>query len=179
MNRGAQHGFADVFEQKLESAARERGYTRVPITWIEKPGAVKGAPFLAARTTEPWIYKAGVSLVAELEREPRRDSLHHRSSGLDSTSAKLCAEHNILVAIDVSLLKTLDPVIIGRTMQNITLCRRYGARMCVISNATRAEELLHAPDVHGLLVSLGMSQGEASKALAALGDAYNKHLKKR
>lgn len=179
MARAAQTRFADVFDEKLEGVARERGITRVPVTWIAKPGAVKGAPFLGTRSTEPWIYKAGVAIVAELEREPRRDSLHHRSSGLDSTSAKLCAEHDILVAINLALLRTLDPVTLGRTMQNITLCRRYGARMCVISNATNENELPSPHDVHGLLVSLGMSQGEASKALTALGERYAKHLKKR
>jgi hypothetical protein len=160
----------DIFDPKLEKEAKALGITRVPAVWIEKAGAKPG--FLCARTTEPWIFKAGVRLVADLEQEPRKDSLHHRSSGLDSTTAKLCADHDILVAIDVSILRTLDPTVMGRTMQNITLCRRYGAKMCVISNATHANELLHAPDVHGLLVSLGMSQGEATSAINALGEVY-------
>ena len=167
----------DIFDQKLEKEAAAQGITRVPATWIEKAGAAKG--FLCARTTDVWIFKAGVRLVADLEREPRKDSLHHRSSGLDSTTAKLCADHDILVAIDIALLRTLDPTILGRTMQNITLCRRYGAQMCVISNATKVDELLHAPDVHGLLVSLGMSQGEATKALGALSTAYTAFSRKK
>jgi len=168
----------DVFDPKLEKEAAAKGVRRVPVTWIEKAGAAKGKTFLGATTTEPWIYKAGVRIVTDLEQEPRKDSLHHRSSGLDSTSAKLCAEHGVLVAINLALLRTLDPVILGRTMQNITFCRRYKAHMCVISNATRSDELPHAPDVHGLLVSLGMSQGEASKALTALGEQYTAFLKK-
>jgi hypothetical protein len=170
----------DVFDPELEDVARSRNITRVPVTWIAKAGEAnaKGKPFLGAHVTEPWVFKAGVRIVAGLEREPRRDSLHHRSSGLDSTTARQCAEHGILVAIDLSLLRTLDPVTIGRTMQNITLCRRYGARMCVISNATTAIELPHAHDVHGLLVSLGMGQGEASGTLTALGEAYRAHAKR-
>lgn len=167
----------DIFAPALEAQAKAAGITRIPAVWLEKAGTKNG--FLCARTTEPWIYKAGVKLVTDLEREPRKDSLHHRSSGLDSTSAKLCAEHGVVVAINIALLRTLDPVVLGRTMQNITLCRRYGTKMGVISNATNAGELLHAPDVHGLLVSLGMSQGEASKALTTLGERYSTFLAKK
>jgi hypothetical protein len=170
----------DIVATGMEDEARKRGITPVRVRWVTKSGeGNKHTEILAARTTEPWIFTAGVRLVTELENETRRDSLHHRSSGLDSTTARLCAEHGVVVAIDVRLLRKLEPVTLGRTMQNITLCRRYKTKMCLISNAQTPDELVTPHDAHGLLVSLGMSQGEASRALTTLSDVTKHHSRKQ
>ena len=162
----------DVFDEKLIAVAAQRGIKHVPVLIADTAQQAKG--FCLARTTDQWVFKAGVAALVDLEKDSRRDSLHHRSSGLDTTSAGLCARHGTLVAINLSSLRTLDPILIGRVQQNIELCRQHHVQMCVLSIAKSEAELPHEQDVRSLLISLGMSPGEAKSATDAFGAAYER-----
>lgn len=163
----------DVFAEKLEEAATKRGLTRVPVTIVEKPGQAKGFTF--ARSTEPWVFKGSVHGVIDCELDERKDNLHHRSSGLDTTSAKQCARNGVVYIINLANLRRLDPVVHGRVMQNIALCRKHGASIAVISNAATADELPNELDVRSLLVTLGLPAGEAKRATSELAAAYRRY----
>ncbi len=162
----------DVFDEKLTAVAGARGLVRVAVTIAET--APQAKEFSIARTTDQWVYKANIAALVDLELDSRKDNLHHRSSGLDTTSAGLCARHGTLVAINIANLRTLDPVIIGRVMQNIELCRQHHVSMCVLSFAKTENELPHEQDVRSLLITLGMSPGEAKAATGAFGAAYER-----
>ncbi len=162
----------DVFDEKLTAVAAARDLVRVSVTIAENAQQAKG--FCIARTTDQWVFKAGVAALVDLELDSRRDNLHHRSSGLDTTSAGLCARHGTLVAVNIANLRARDPVIIGRVMQNIALCRQHHAPMCVVSFAQHENELPHEQDVRSLLISLGMSPGEAKAATGAFEAAYER-----
>lgn len=157
----------DIFDPKLEAVARERGITLVTVKRIENP--LHTSAFTMARSTDRSLFKVGVDMLYDLEiLDERHDNMHHRNSGLDSTVAKLCATHDVLVGINLANLRTLDPKTIGRVQQNIALCRQHKAAMAVYSDAKHAEELPYETDVRSLLITLGMTPGEAKDACSAL-----------
>jgi RNase P/RNase MRP subunit p30 len=166
----------DLFDEALSAAAAKRNLQRVHATITAKPGTAKG--FVIATTTEPWVFKGNVHALIDLELDSRRDNLHHRSSGLDSTSAKLCARSNVLVLVNLANLRSLDPVFLGRVQQNILLCRKHGAPLGVVSSAKTEGELPNERDVQSLLVTLGASPGEAKRATQALTKQYEAYTKR-
>lgn len=163
----------DIFDAKLLDAAKARGIIRVDATWIEKPSQANRG-FTIARSADQAFLKAGVSMLADLELDGRKDNVHHRSSGLDSTTARLCAQHGVLIGVNLANLRTLDPLVLGRVMQNIRLCRKHKTAMAVFSNARDASELPDEGDTQALLRTLGMSTSEAKRALGALERATAK-----
>jgi hypothetical protein len=162
----------DVFAAELAETGEKYGLTRVPVTIVEKPGQAKGFTF--ARSTEPWVFKGSVHGVIDVERDARKDGLHHRSSGLDTTSAKQCARSGVVYVINLANLRSLDPVVHGRVMQNIALCRKHGAAIAVVSNAQTEGDLPNELDVRSLLVTLGLPAGEAKQATHELAAAYKR-----
>ena len=168
----------DIFDEKLTDVASKYHHARVPAVFITSSHELSKnvTAFTVANNTDRSLFKAGVRMFADLELLEKKDNLHHRNSGLDTTEAKLCAAQHILVGISLKNLRTLDPVIIGRVMQNIELCRSHGAQMAVFSNATSEGELMHENDVHSLLLTLGMSPSQAKQTLGNLERAYKEFL---
>ncbi len=157
----------DIFEPSLESEAKKRSLVLVRANRIEKPQ--KGKGFTMAASTDRAMLKAGVHMLYNLELlDERKDNVHHRNSGLDSTLAKLCAQQDVLIGINLRNVRSFDPKIIGRIMQNIVLCRTHKTPMAVFSDATNAAELPWEGDVHALLKTLGMSSQQAKAALRNL-----------
>lgn len=163
----------DICNPALKDEAAKRNIKLIDAIRISKP--THTTKFTMAASVDRAFFKSGVSMLYDLELlDKRRDHLHHRNSGLDSTSAKLCASHNILVGINLRNLRTLDPIIIGRVMQNIELCRTHKTKMAVFSDAQTVAELPHNDDVASLLRVLGMTAGEAKQALENLSVALKK-----
>ena len=167
----------DIFDEKLEGTPEAKGRVRVPIVYVQKPAHTQA--FTAARSTDPSFFKAGINLLVDLELlDSRPDHLHHRNSGLDTTSAKQCAANKVLVGINLANLRAMNPVVLGRVQQNIALCRKHGANMCVFSNAKSAAEFAQPQDVLSLLRVLGMSPLQAKQTLTNLERAYRAHVEK-
>lgn len=160
----------DIFDPSLEEKARTRGITLVKTNRVTSPAKLAG--FTMAASVDRAFLKAGIRMLYNLELlDERKDNVHHRNAGLDTTLAKLCAKHNVLIGVNLANLRGLDPKIIGRVQQNIALCRKYHVRMAVFSDARTSDELPHAPDVASLLITLGMTPGQAKETLASLGNA--------
>jgi hypothetical protein len=160
----------DIFNPELETEANKLGVQLLQAKVIQKPTHTKG--FTMAASNDRAFFKAGVGMLYDLELlDTRRDHLHHRNSGLDSTTAKLAAQASILIGINLRNLATLEPVVMGRVMQNIALCRQHKARMAVFSNAGTLEELRNPADVHSLLLVLGMSTAQAKETMQSLTQA--------
>jgi RNase P/RNase MRP subunit p30 len=73
-----------------------------------------------------------------------------------------------LIGINLSNLRKLDPVVLGRVMQNIEICRKHKTRMAVFSDAQSADELPSPQDVQSLLLVLGMSTKQAAETMRSL-----------
>ena len=164
----------DIFNEILVEEAKKRGIERVPAVSITKPTHTN--QFLIANNVDRSLLKSGVHVFIDLELLEKQDNVHHRNSGLDSTSAKLCAEQGALIGINIANIRKQDPIIIGRIMQNIELCRQHKTRMAVISSAKTKEELLDPSDVTSLLLVLGMSPSEAKQTVHNLEKTYKEHL---
>ena len=160
----------DIFNEKLVETAKSRNIQLLKAERITKPTHTK--TFTMAASTDRALLKTPVSMLYNLELlDQRRDNLHHRNSGLDTTLAKLCSQNNVLIGINLANLRTLKPDIMGRVMQNIELCRKHKTPMAVFSDAQTEDELLHEQDVAALLRTLGMSSQQAKQTLSALEKA--------
>ena len=103
-----------------------------------------------------------VDMVVGLEIEGK-DRLKQRSSGMNEVIAKLAKKNNIEIGIDLSKIKGLNLLekgkVLSRIRQNISLCKRTGARIVILD--------IDGKEANSLIVSLGgnTQQGKA---------AYNK-----
>ena len=92
-----------------------------------------------------------------------KDRLKQRSSGMNEVIAKLAKKNNIEIGIDLSKIKGLNLLekgkVLSRIRQNISLCKRTGARIVILD--------IDGKEANSLIVSLGgnTQQGKA---------AYNK-----
>ena len=160
----------DICNPDLAEEAKKLGITIIPALRVIKPIRVK--PFTMAASTDRSLLKS-VDMLYDLELlDKRRDHLHHRNSGLDSTLAKLCKQHGVLIGINLRNLRTLNPVIIGRVMQNIQLARQHKAKMAVFTDADTALELANPSDIQSLLLTLGMATQQAKETMHNLEAKY-------
>ena len=156
----------DICSPELADEARKLGITVIAAQRVTKPA--RSQQFTMAASTDRKLLKS-VDMLYDLELlDKRKDHLHHRNSGLDSTLAKLCKQHEVLVGINLRNLRTLDPVVLGRVMQNIELARQHKTRMAVFSDARTAAELANPSDIQSLLLTLGMSTSQAKETMANL-----------
>ncbi len=97
----------------------------------------------------------------------KKDSLHYRNSGLTQVTCNLAKKNNIIIGFSLkSILESKNkPVLFGRIKQNIKLCRKYKLKMLFCSLADDNFGLRNSHDMISLAITLGMTPGEAKKAL--------------
>lgn len=156
----------DICDLSLKEEATKKGITIIDVLRVTK--ATHSSKFTMAASSDRSFLKSTKMLYNLEILDKRRDHLHHRNSGLDSTLAKLCSANKVLIGINLANLRTLDPVVIGRVMQNIEICRTHKTKMAVFSDAKSAAELPNSADVQSLLLVLGMSTRQARETLSAL-----------
>ena len=103
-----------------------------------------------------------VDMVVGLEMEGK-DRLKQRGSGMNEVIAKLAKSNDIEIGIDLSKIKELNLLekgkVLSRIRQNISLCKRTGARIVVL-NANEKE-------VMSFIISLEGSTLQAKNAFGA------------
>ena len=102
-----------------------------------KAGDEKFNRFVLERTRADMIYG--------LELGKKRDAMHYRRSGLDQVLCKLAKTKKKIVVF--SLKGISDPVVLGRVMQNVKLCRKYGVKFILGSFASKAREMKSEHDL--------------------------------
>jgi len=97
----------------------------------------------------------------------RKDSLHHRNSGLNQVLCKIAHEKGKIIGLSFSevLKNKKREEILGRIKQIVKLCRKYKIKMVFGSFAKDKWEMRSAKDLLNFAEFLGMSPGEAKKAL--------------
>lgn len=99
-------------------------------------------------------------VIFEFEQEKRKDSMHFRSSGMNQVIAKLMKEKN--VAYGLSFSQVLDAsqeqraVLIGRMMQNLRFCKKYGVKVVIASFARDPYEMRDYKDLVAFARTLGL-----------------------
>ncbi len=108
-----------------------------------------------------------VDIILGVESSPRKDNMHFRNSGINQVICKLCKANNTGIAIPIAEIINSPKrnAILGRTMQNIKLCRKYKVRMVAASFAKNKLEQRTPQDIESFLRTLGMTAKESKDAL--------------
>lgn len=98
----------------------------------------------------------------------RKDSLHHRNCGLNHIICKIAKRNDKIIGLSFSeiLRSGKKEMILERVRQVIKLCRKYKIRMVFSSFAENKFERRCAKDLLNFAVFLGMTPGEAKKAIS-------------
>ncbi|MFH1592308.1 MAG: RNase P subunit p30 family protein [Candidatus Woesearchaeota archaeon] len=114
------------------------------------------------------VENKNVDILMGLENKSERDFMHSRNSGLNQVLCNLAKKNGVGIGFcfrDVLKSKNRG-LILGRMMQNVKLCRKYKVKMMVFSGAKDENELKSARDIMSFGIVLGMTAGEAKKALS-------------
>lgn len=113
--------------------------------------------------------------------EGKRDFMHYRNSGLNNVLVDLLKQQNIALGIDFSfLLQNRNCIVkLGRIAQNIRFGQKRNVNFCVTFLPASIEQLRDALDVKSLLVCLGMTPGNANKALQFAYSRYVQNKKRK
>lgn len=94
-----------------------------------------------------------------------KDSFHQRNSGLNDVLCKIAKEHNIIIGFSLKRILLNNPLLLGKIMQNIRLCRKYKVKMKIASLASSWDELRSSKDIIALARVLGMTPLEAKNSV--------------
>ena len=104
----------------------------------------------------------GLNVLIINENFAQKDYMKQRSSGLNEILAKICADKNILVGIQVKEIIKKDDAekakSLARLMQNIMLCKKTGAKLVFIGDIKDKRAL------QSLFLALGASTSQAKQA---------------
>lgn len=97
------------------------------------------------------------------------DKVHFRRSGLNQVLAKLAEKNDVAIGFGFSFVLNAKGVergkVIGRMKQNVRICRKSKTKMVVCSYANNVKEMRGAKDLLAFARVIGMTPGEAKKAL--------------
>ena len=118
------------------------------------------------------IEKSNLTIIFGLETIAARDSMHSRNSGLNQVLCKLANKNNVIIGFSFSGILNTDGVtrsqILGRTMQNIRLCRKYKVKTVVASFAEKPYEMRPYHDLKSVFICFGMHPEETKNSLENL-----------
>ncbi|MEK6886018.1 MAG: hypothetical protein AABX17_03570 [Nanoarchaeota archaeon] len=105
----------------------------------------------------------GINMLIINEALEIKDYMKQRNSGLNEVVARICAEKNIEIGIQIEEIIKKNDVekakALSRLMQNIMLCKKAGAKLIFIGDIKDKHAL------QSILLSLGASTKQAVEAL--------------
>ena len=103
------------------------------------------------------IERSKADVVFSFEDNPKKDFIHHRASGLNHILCKLANENNIIIGFSLSSIINAGnkAAIMGRIMQNISMCRKFKVKTVIASFAQKPLEMRSAHDLISLFEVLG------------------------
>ena len=116
-----------------------------------------------------YVSDRNIAILMNPEAKSQIDKMHSRRSGLNQVLAKLAKENDVAIGFGFRSLLYVDSVtramILGRMKQNVKICQKSGTKMIVCSYASDLKELRGAKDLVAFARVIGMTGGEAKKAL--------------
>lgn len=110
-----------------------------------------------------------INYLVSPERGGKKDTLKQRDSGINHIVAKISKEKRIAIVInmsEVAELKSKEKSLrLGRLIQNMKICRKAGCNIQIASLAKDKKNVIGERGRKSFGVSLGMSSGQASKAV--------------
>lgn len=124
-----------------------------------------------------------VDILLSPEKGVKKDSLHHRNSGLDTVICGLAKKNSIAIGFNFNDILTNEGTkraeIIGRMMQNVWLCRKYKLRVVLGSFAKDKWQMRARTDLISFGITLGMHPAEAKKSLEAISEILKEKKEKK
>ncbi|MBM3199888.1 hypothetical protein FJZ53_03035 [Candidatus Woesearchaeota archaeon] len=115
-----------------------------------------------------------VDLLLSPEKGVKRDSFHHRNSGLDMVVCKLAKKNNIAIGFNFNDVLRSEGVVraetLGRMIQNVRLCRKHKLRMVLGSFARTKWQMRSKSDLLSFGIVIGMHPAEAMESLQTVSE---------
>jgi len=123
--------------------------------------------FLFSKGSRNHFESKKTNIVFDLEETFKTDNLHFRNSGLNQVLSSLAHENKIFIGFDFSLLLNANKkgVILGRMIQNVSLCKKYKVKMLIASFARKPSEMRFWKDLISFGVTLSLSLKESKEAI--------------
>ena len=135
--------------------------------------ALQQSKLLAAESSDRdrfFIESNKIKLIYGFEEIYKKDYLHQRASGLNHVMCELANKNDVVVGLPYSALFNKNPAVvsllIGRIMQNISLCQKHNAKTIIGSFSSNPFELRPPYDIISLFTTLGMNSKTIRESLA-------------
>ncbi len=150
----------------------------------KKLGQEKGLRVvLGSRNNRTAIESKKIDVLLSPEKGIKKDSFHHRNSGLDHAICTLAKKNNITIGFNFNDVLTSQGVLraerLGRMMQNVRLCRKYKIRMLIGSFAQNKWQMRSRNDLISFGIVLGMHPEEAQNALQVIKEIGKERKEKK
>jgi len=138
---------------------------------------------LGSRNNRTAIESKKIDVLLSPERGIKKDSFHHRNSGLDHAICTLAKKNNITIGFNFNDVLTSQGVLraekLGRMMQNVRLCRKHKIRMLIGSFAQNKWQMRSRNDLISFGIVLGMHPEEAQKSLQIIKEIGKERREKK
>ena len=116
-----------------------------------------------------FIESKKIKLIYGFEEIYKKDYMHQRASGLNHIICELASKNNVAIGFSYSSLFNKNsadtPLLIGRMMQNITLCQKYKVKTIIGSFSEKPYDMRAPHDVISLFTMLGMESKKIKESL--------------
>ena len=162
-------------QKKLESIENKKiNFEAVFLVNQKNFGSAAKQPIaLAAKSSEKdrlFIESKKVKLIYGFEESGRRDFIHQRASGLNHVLCELARKNNVAIGFSYSSItnsnKAQAAVIMGRLMQNISLCQKYKAKTVIASFSGNPYELRSYHDLASIFRFMGMDDNKINNSFS-------------
>lgn len=135
---------------------------------------------LGSKLNRDVVSNAKVDILLSPDAGVVHDYLHSRNSGLNDVLCKLAKKNDVAVGFSFSDVLNCNGIeralILGRMMQNVTLCRKFKVPMVLGNFAFDRSEMRPPKDLLSFGVVIGISPAEAKRALSYIdGIITRKH----
>ena len=127
--------------------------------------AAQKSKLLVAKSSDQdrfFIESKKIKLIYGFEEVHKRDYIHQRASGLNHTLCEIAKKNNVAIGFSYSSLFNKSgqaaSMIIGRMMQNITLCEKYKVKMIIGSFSEKPYGMASPHDIISLFKILGKNR---------------------
>ena len=129
--------------------------------------ASKYSRLLVAKSSDsdrPLIESGKIRMICGFEELQRKDYLHQRASGLNHVLCDLAKKNNVTIGFSYSSLfnknSSVSSLIMGRMIQNISLCAKYKVKTVIGSFSAYPYELRAPHDTASIFKIFGMEIGK-------------------
>ena len=117
-------------------------------------------------------YKPDV--VYNMELGARKDFAKSRNSGLNKAICQFARDNNVIVAFSFANILSSEnlQVLIGRTRQNIKLCKKFKVKTAIASFAVSSWGMRSPHDLRAFLLCLGMYTANAKQSIESVSALF-------